>query len=121
MPRITVSMLLQISQSTFNKENEMEFTTALVMILSFLGLTFILIFTAGMVKAEGDIDFLNVIMGISSSFMAFGGIQSGLKTDYGVSIAIIGLISLLYTTIEARDDLRAARAKFVEVNRNGIQ
>jgi hypothetical protein len=99
----------------------MEFTTALVMILSLIGFTTLLIFAGGVVKAEGDLDFVTLIMGVASSSMAFVGIQSGLKTDYAVSIAIVGLLSLFYATLEARDDLRTAKAKFISRHSPGLR
>lgn len=99
----------------------MEFTTALVMILSLIGFASLLIFTGGIVRAEGDLDFVTLIMGVASSLMASVGIQSGLKTDYAVSIAIVGLLSLLYATLETRDDLRAAKTKFVSRQSPGLR
>ena len=91
----------------------MEFTTALVMLLSGFGLTSMLVCTGAMAKAEGELDIVNLFLGVSSALMAFFGIQSGLKADYAVSIAIIGLLFLLYATCEAHDDLHKAKAKFV--------
>ena len=94
--------------------------TSLVLVTLIVGLgvasMFYTIFQT--LKFDGEPDYLNLVMGVVGAMLGYYGIQSGVGPDYATSLAITGVVVLVYAWGEARNDLRETKDAYLAESRS---
>ena len=91
----------------------MGYSFALVTLIVGLGLGNLFFTVFKTFKFDGEPDYPHLVLGVVGALIGFCGIQSGLNPDYSTSLAIIGVVVLLYAWNESRDALREAQDAFL--------